>query len=199
LLLWFFFPPVFFVSILYLKIPEELKVSALIVLGSITVVITLMIFLQLKGVYGILNRLARIFPRSRKWFLEKEEILRQFDRNMHTPFKHSRLKTGSRLFSAFCFALAGGCWKVYVIFRALNLSTSPAKVLFISVFVVIVNTAFFLIPGQLGAAEGANLLAATAVGYPATVGLSLGLVRRARKVVYALATVVLILIGRQKI
>jgi len=117
---------------------------------------------------------------------------------MHTPFKHSRLKLAAAFFLHFASRWLG-VLEVYVIFRALNLSTSPAKVLFISVFVVIVNTAFFLIPGQLGAAEGANLLAATAVGYPATVGLSLGLVRRARKVVYALATVVLILIGRQKI
>ncbi len=187
-----------FVSILYLKIPERFKISALIVLASITVVITIMVILQLRGVSGILQKLARIFPRGRQWLLEKEEILRQFDLNMRTLFRHSRLK----LAVAFILHFASrwlGVLEVYVIVRALGWPAPLVKILFMSVFVVIVNTAFFLIPGQWGAAEGASLLAATTVGYPAAVGLSLGLVRRARKVVYALITVILMLTGRQKL
>ncbi|MGB9906968.1 MAG: lysylphosphatidylglycerol synthase domain-containing protein [Candidatus Saccharicenans sp.] len=187
-----------FISLLFLKIPEKYKISALTVLGSITVVIAVMIILQLKGVYGILNKLARIFPRSRQWFLEKEEILRQFDRNMRTLFRHSKLK----LTTAFLMHFASrwlGVLEVYVIVRALGWSAPLVKMLFMSVFVVIANTAFFLIPGQWGAAEGASLLAATTVGYPAAIGLSIGLVRRARKVIYALVTVILMLGSRQKL
>ncbi|MGQ9800756.1 MAG: lysylphosphatidylglycerol synthase transmembrane domain-containing protein [Candidatus Saccharicenans sp.] len=187
-----------FISILYLKIPEKYETSALTVLISITIVIAVMIIFQLKGVYGILHRLARIFPRSRQWFLEKEEILRQFDRNMRTLFRHSRLK----LVAAFLMHFASrwlGVLEVYVIVRALGWPAPPIKMLFMSVFVVIANTAFFLIPGQWGAAEGASLLAATTVGYPAAIGLSIGLVRRVRKVVYALITVILMQTGRQKL
>lgn len=187
-----------FISVAYLKIPEKYKTEALIVLAFITVVITVMIILQLKGLYGILHWLARVFPRGRQWLLEKEEILRQFDRNMRTLFRLSRLK----LATAFLLHLAArwlGVLEVYVIVRALGWPAPLVKTLFISVFVVIVNTAFFLIPGQWGAAEGASLLAATTVGYPAAVGLSLGLVRRARKVVYALVTVVLMITGKQKL
>lgn len=186
-----------FITVLYLKIPEKYKTSALMVLASITVIIVMMIILQLKGVYGILNRLARIFPRSRQWLLEKEEILRQFDCNMRTLFRHSRLK----LAAAFLMHFASrwlGVLEVYVIVRALGWSAPLIKTLFMSVFVVISNTAFFLIPGQWGAAEGASLLAATTVGYPAAIGLSIGLVRRARKVVYALVTIILMQTGRQK-
>ncbi|MCX8159838.1 MAG: flippase-like domain-containing protein [Candidatus Saccharicenans sp.] len=187
-----------FISVAYLKIPEKYKTSALIVLGSITVLLTVMIILQLKGIHGILRWLARVFPRSRQWFLEKEEILRQFDRNMRTLFRHSRLK----LAISFLLHLASrwlGVLEVYVIVRALNWPAPLTRVLFMSVFVVIVNTALFLIPGQWGAAEGASLLAATTVGYPPAVGLSLGLVRRARKVVFALLTIILMLTGKQKL
>ncbi len=187
-----------FISIAHLKIPEKYKTSALIVLVSITVVIIVMIILQLKGIYGILNRLARIFPRGRQWFLEKEEVLRQFDLNMRTLFGHSRLK----LAAAFVMHFAArwlGVLEVYVLVKALGWPAPANKVIYMSVFVVIVNTAFFLIPGQWGAAEGASLLAATTVGYPAAVGLSIGLVRRARKLVYALITVVLTLSGKQKL
>ncbi len=186
-----------FISVIYLKIPEKYKISGLMVLASITVVIAVMIILQLKGVHGILHRLARIFPRGRQWFLEKEEILRQFDRNMRTLFRHSRLKLAAAFFLHFASRWLG-VLEVYVILRALNWPAPLVKVLFMSVFVVIINTAFFLIPGQWGAAEGASLLAATTVGYPAAVGLSLGLVRRARKVVFALITVIMMLAGKQK-
>lgn len=187
-----------FISIFCLKIPEKYKTISLTILVSITIIIAVMIILQLKGVYGILHRLARIFPSSRQWFLEKEEILRQFDRNMRTLFRHSKLK----LAAAFLLHFASrwlGVLEVYVIIRALGWSAPLIKMLFMSVFVVIANTAFFLIPGQWGAAEGASLLAATTVGYPAAIGLSLGLVRRARKVVYALVTVILMLASRQKL
>ncbi len=186
------------ISIPHLKIPEKLKTTALIVLVSITVVIAVMIIMQLKGIHGILNKLARIFPRSRQWFLEKEEILKQFDRNMRTLFRHSRLK----LVAALVLHLTSrwlGVFEVYIIITALGWSANLVKVLFISVFVVIANTAFFLIPGQWGASEGASLLAASTVGYPTALGLGLGLIRRTRKVVFALVTVILLAVRKQRL
>jgi hypothetical protein len=186
-----------FLSLIYLKIPEKLKISSLIALSSITILLSLMVILQLKGIYRILNKLASILPWGRRWIIEKEETLRQFDENMRLLFHHSKLGLILACFLHFVSRCLGAL-EIYVIIRAMGWPANIVKVIFISVFTVIINTAFFIIPGQWGAAEGGSLLAAATVGYPATIGLSLGLVRRARKIFFALITVILMVISKQK-
>ncbi|MDD8019964.1 MAG: flippase-like domain-containing protein [Acidobacteriota bacterium] len=184
-------------SLIYLKIPQKLEVSSLVALGIITIVLVIMVILQLKGVYPIVERLAGISHHLRRWFEQKEASLKDFDRNMRLMFSHS--KTGLLLvfllhFTARCL----GALEIYVIIRAMGWPASLVKVVFISVFTVIINTAFFVIPGQWGAAEGGSLLAAATVGYPVTIGLSVGLIRRLRKIFFAVLTVILTAAGKHK-
>lgn len=49
-----------------------------------------------------------------------------------------------------------------------------------------INTAFFFVPGQVGAQEGVYALIAAALGLPGALGLTLALTRRLRNVVVAL-------------
>jgi uncharacterized membrane protein YbhN (UPF0104 family) len=187
-----------FLSIIYLKIPERLKISALVVLATTAVGITILVILQFKGVFNILRKLAKVFPKGRKWFREEEEVLRQFDSNMRLLFSHSKFKTLTAWLLHVISRLLGAL-EIYVILKVMGIPVSIIKVIFISVFVVIVNTAFFIIPGQWGTAEGANMLAAATVGYPVSAGLSVGVVRRARKIFFAAITVILLLIRKEKI
>lgn len=186
-----------FLSLIYLKIPQKLKISSLVALLVIFIALVVMVILQFKGVYSIIGRVAGISRRSRRWFEEKESSLRDFDRNMRLMFSHS--KTGLLIafllhFTARCL----GALEIYIIIRAMGWPASLVKVVFISVFTVIINTAFFIIPGQWGAAEGGSLLAAATVGYPATIGLSVGLIRRIRKIIFAVLTVILTAAGKHK-
>ena len=48
-----------------------------------------------------------------------------------------------------------------------------------------VNTVFFLMPGQWGVAEGSHLFILQSMGYPPLVGLSLGIIKRMRKLAFA--------------
>jgi len=168
-----------------------------VALGAITLVLVIMIILQFKGVHSIIGRLAGISRRSRRWFEQKEASLKDFDRNMRLMFSHS--KTG--LLVAFLLHFAARCLgalEIYIIIRAMGWPASLVKVVFISVFTVIINTAFFIIPGQWGAAEGGSLLAAATVGYPPNIGLSVGLMRRVRKIIFAVLTVILTSAGKKK-
>ncbi|MBC7361363.1 MAG: flippase-like domain-containing protein [Candidatus Aminicenantes bacterium] len=187
-----------FISLLYLKVPESLKIPSLVVLFTTGVGTIILVFLQFKGVYKILEKLAALFPKAKKWLLEKEKLLRQFDVNMRLLFSHSWIKLMGALTLHIISRLLGAM-EIFVIIKALGLPATLVKVIFISVFVVIMNTAFFLIPGQWGAAEGANLLAAVTVGYPASVGLSIGIVRRARKIFFAALTVLLLFLRKEKL
>ncbi|HEK84952.1 MAG TPA: hypothetical protein ENO29_01155 [Candidatus Aminicenantes bacterium] len=187
-----------FLSLLFLKVPASLKIPSLIVLSASTIFTFILIFLQFKGVHKILSKIASIIPRAKNWLREKEELLHQFDSNMRLLFHHSRLKLVAALGLHLISRLLGAM-EIWVIIRAIGLPANLIKVIYISIFVIIMNTAFFLIPGQWGAAEGANLLAAITVGYPASVGITIGIVRRARKIFFAALTILLILVTKEKI
>ncbi|MGB9893134.1 MAG: lysylphosphatidylglycerol synthase domain-containing protein [Candidatus Saccharicenans sp.] len=186
------------ISLIYLKIPESMKISSIVVLSVTSLGVAVLFFVQFKGIYKFLQKLSSFIPRTRKWFTEKEEKIRTLDANMRMLFNHSPLKLIAALTLHLISRLLGAL-EVLVIIMALGLPVDLIKVLFISAFVVVINTAFFIIPGQWGAAEGANLLAAVTVGYPAAAGLSIGLVRRARKLFFAALTILIVLLGKEKI
>lgn len=186
------------ISLIYLKIPEGMKISSLVVLSVTIVGVVALFALQFRGTHKVFAKLSHLSPRLERWFLEKEDMIKALDANMRLLFKHSPAKLILAL-TLHVMARLLGALEVLVIIKALGLPVDLIKVLFISAFVVVINTAFFIIPGQWGAAEGANLLAAMTVGYPAAAGLSIGLVRRARKLCFAALTLLIVLIGRVKI
>jgi uncharacterized membrane protein YbhN (UPF0104 family) len=76
-----------------------------------------------------------------------------------------------------------GAAEVYVIVRVLNAGVSALQSLFLSTGVTIINTAFFVVPGQFGVMETAHVLVLQSLGFPAALGLSIGVIRRIRKLV----------------
>ncbi|MCK4837070.1 MAG: flippase-like domain-containing protein, partial [Candidatus Aminicenantes bacterium] len=78
-----------------------------------------------------------------------------------------------------------GAVEALVILRILGISVSFIEALFIMAMVAGINTIFFLIPGQWGIAEGAHLFILQAMGFPPEIGLSLGIIKRIRKLIFA--------------
>jgi len=60
----------------------------------------------------------------------------------------------------------------------------PVQAVFIYSVIVVINTIFFILPGQWGVTESASMLLLQALGGPAAIGLSLGVIRRIRKLVF---------------
>lgn len=76
--------------------------------------------------------------------------------------------------------------EVLLLFRSLGLHGHRADPLIVEGGVKFINTVFVFIPGQFGAAEGANALIVGGLGYPAAVGVTLSLMRRLRAYVIAM-------------
>jgi hypothetical protein len=70
--------------------------------------------------------------------------------------------------------------EVILLFRALGFHGHRIDPVIVEGGVKFVNSAFIFIPGQFGAAEGANALIVGALGYPAVLGVTLSLMRRVR-------------------
>jgi inositol phosphorylceramide synthase catalytic subunit len=73
--------------------------------------------------------------------------------------------------------------EVYVLFHAVGAKVSVADATLVSAVLVIVSLTVFFVPGQLGASEAATAAASSLLGYPAALGLSAALLRRARQLV----------------
>jgi hypothetical protein len=78
-------------------------------------------------------------------------------------------------------------FELYLILRALELGAGIWTAALIEGAAKFIGLAFFFIPGQLGASEGAHTIIFEAVGLPAVAGFTIPFVRRIRSVVVAAA------------
>jgi hypothetical protein len=93
-----------------------------------------------------------------------------------------------RLFEALAAQCTGHTMfvlEIVLLFRALGYGTRLGDAWVVEGGVKFINAAFVFVPGQFGAAEGANALVLGALGYPAALGVTLALMRRLRAYIVA--------------
>ena len=142
--------------------------------------IALFIVLQLKGALWAVDKVARVFPRVRRLVAGRERHIRDLDENICTVYKHldGRIAAATGLhFASRCL----GAVEVFLIMAVLGAPLTAVQSLFLSAGVTIINTAFFIVPGQFGVQESAHMLVLQLLGASAALGLSLGVIRRVRK------------------
>jgi len=172
----------FLLSLLLLRLPAWMNAAAAIALGLTVAGIAVFVVLQLKGSLWILGRAAKVFPRLRGFIRRREDHLRDLDRNLRVVY----VSLGPRTAAAAALHYASrllGVVEVCVILRVLGAHASALQALFISTGVTIINTAFFVVPGQFGVMESAHVLVLQSLGFGAALGLSLGIIRRIRKLI----------------
>ncbi len=185
----------FLLTLVLLRLPRWMNTAAAICLAATVAGIALFIVLQMKGFLGPLNRIAKVFPRVRRFIDKREGSIRALDDNLRIVYRCLSPRTAAAVALHYAARLVGVA-EVYVILRVLGAHASAVQALFTSIGVTIINTAFFIVPGQFGVAESAHALVLQSLGFPAALGLSLGVIRRIRKM--ATATVGLVLYAVQR-
>ena len=170
-------------GLLSLRLPVTLIVPAVISLAITSVGIVLLVLIQKRGVARSLLTLSLVHPAARRWVLARESKLLTMDESLgllYTRSNHRALLPVVVHVLARCVAV----FEVLVIMAVLGAPVSYVQSLFIATIVTSANTAFFLFPGQWGVTESVYVLVVQSMGYPAAVGLSLGLIRRIRKLMF---------------
>lgn len=170
----------FLLGLTVVRLPAWMEIVAAICLAGTVAGIALFIVLQLKGALWTIDRVARIFPRVRRLAAGREHHIRELDDNIGTVYKHLDFRTVAAT-ALHYIARALGAVEVYTIMKVLGAPLSAVQALFASAGVTIINTAFFIVPGQFGVQESAHILVVRILGFPAALGLSLGVIRRIRK------------------
>jgi hypothetical protein len=140
--------------------------------------------LQLKGMHPFLAAIGRFLPPLRRLIEEKERQIRGLGVHLVRLYRVPR----SRTLAAWGFhflARLTGVLETILIMQVLGHPVGFSRALFITAMVAGINTVFFLMPGQWGVAEGSHLFILSCVGYTPVVGLSMGIIKRVRKLAFA--------------
>ncbi len=164
--------------------PKSLILPAILFLVTISIGIFLFIGFQLRGIYKILLRCFSFIPPISRFLLSKEAQIQNLEQLLKNLYRATWQRTSLVLGLHFAARIIGAV-EALVILHLLDIPVSFIEALFIMAMVVGINTIFFLIPGQWGIAEGAYVFILQAMGFPPEIGLSLGIIKRIRKLLFA--------------
>lgn len=185
-------------GLLSLRLPVGLIVPAVVSLAVTSVGIGLLVVVQKGGMTKGLLRLSAPLPAARRWVLKREIKFLAMDESLGPLYTRSNHRALLPL-AAHVAARCVGVVEIMVILAVLDAPMSFVQALFVATMVTSANTAFFLFPGQWGVAESAHVLVLQSMGYPPAVGLSLGLIRRIRKLMFVSVALVLLEVRKRSL
>lgn len=189
------------VAFFTLKLDGAMKTAALVTLVGLSVVlIALIAAQQVKGV----TKLANLFVKmgiGRKWLTarlhkiaEIEETMRDFYRKRPADFAGATLchllgRAGGTLEIWIVLYFLGafseyGAWQQSDAITSMTIGHQLLVSLLIAVYVIVLNTAFFMFPSQIGVAEGGTAVLFRLLGFDPALGVALQLVRRIKSLFY---------------
>ena len=164
-----------FLSLIYIPMEKNIY-TLLLIAGCLSAVIGLVVSWL---------TLSSAPDKFGKFILKKINLLKEY--------KEEPLATPAFLWASFwqMIGRALNMVEIYLIFIVMGFAPHFSEVFFVSCFLSISGAIFFMIPQNLGASEASVSTAFVILGYTATLGLSYGLIRRARVIFWALLGVAL--------
>jgi 1L-myo-inositol 1-phosphate cytidylyltransferase len=186
----------FLLSLIFVELPRWMDIVAAVCLAGAGLGMAAFIIFQRKGALWALRRLAKFIPAVGRFADKREENIRNLDRNLRLAYGRPDLKTVLAAVLHFLARVLGAA-EVFVIMRVLRTPVNFIQSFFITAGVSIINTAFFVVPGSLGVMESAQVFILKSLGFSATLGLSIGVIRRIRKLVTIAVGLALFTLGRR--
>ena len=109
----------------------------------------------------------------------------RIDENISSFYRQNKLQFALVLAFHACGWLLGAC-ETWVILRGLGEGVDFEIAFLITSLTVIINSLFFFMPSNIGVLEGGQVFLFLTLGLNPTVGLSLGIVKRMRKILWIL-------------
>jgi len=120
---------------------------------------------------------------ARTFYEDKKTVLEHVDQQIQDLYTQRRPQFFVALFWEF-FARVVGCAELYFIGVALGLDMSVIQAFIVSSGSSLFANLIFFLPMQLGTREGGLAMAVTSIGFPASVGIFMGLATRIREIIW---------------
>lgn len=167
----------------YHLLTPEMAWGTLIVFALLTTGIALFFWRQKKGLFAwIFKGLAKLGI-ARSFF----ERISQKAENLDAQISGFYDSGNRRFLLSLFFNLlgwAGGAVEAYFFLKLLGISASLPMVWAIETISILANNLFFFVPGRLGGGDTGKVLAFRSMGMTSALGLTFGLLRRAREIFF---------------
>ncbi len=172
-------------AFIYGQVPKPFIMPGILCVAITLLGIAFLIAIQFVGTNRVLLTITRLFPSWNRSIKSRRQSLRELDANL----RYLYTKAGGRLCSAGLLHLLSrimGACEVWLILMVLDIPLGIVDAIFISAMVTVANTIFFLLPGQWGVSEGAHAVLLQSLGFHPGLGLSIGIIRRLRRLVFVI-------------
>ena len=167
----------------YHLMTPEMAWGSLLVFIVMTIAISLFFWRQKKGLFGWIFRGLGKVGIARDFFERTAKKADRLDEQISGFYDTGGTRFGVSLVFNF-IGWTGGAVEGYFLLRMLGVDASFPTVLAIEAISILANNLFFFIPGRLGGSDGGKVLAFLSMGMSSAMGLSFGLLRRAREIFY---------------
>ena len=166
----------------FYDMPAYWDLGAAIIIFGMCAACILFLWIQSKGLFLPLGKfLTRLG--LEKWVGNKLDAAHIVDEGVRQFYRHHR--KGFALSVMFNFlAWFGGVLEILIFMRLLGLPVSFPAALTIETFSLFVNNISFFVPARIGVGEGSRVLLFVALGYSKAAGLTYGIIRRIRELVW---------------
>ncbi len=169
------------ITILFFPIPRALLIPAVICLFVLLVAIALLIVFQVKGFYRTAMKFFGWIKGVRHFLENKKEVIGILDENMRRLYLNGHVNIPLSIGLHFVARLIG-VLEVVIVLRVLGQPVDFLGAWFISAAVTIANTILFVVPGHWGVQEGMYVLVLKTMYFSGSMGLSLAIIRRIRRI-----------------
>ena len=166
-------------------IPANLRPAVWGVMGLSLVIVCFFALIMENGVFVFLSSLMRRFHIGIPYLLERERQVAALDVGLRDFMLRRRADLAlSTLYFACGWAVSAA--EIFVALRLMNVGFHWQQALALHALAVFIDGVVFFVPAKAGTQEGGKVLAFTAVGLRGSSGLTFGLLRRAREILWAL-------------
>ena len=172
-----------FFLLLKLNVSGSRLVSSIAIILLGIPIIMLIVFIQKQGLFAILLRLLQIFRIKIRYIAEREERLRELDKNIYLFYSHNKKKA---LYSFIYYFLGwvSGMIEIFLILYLLGIPADMVSACIIESLSTAAKGVTSFIPGSIGGQEGGIIAIFMSLKLSAGVALTFGILRRLRELIW---------------
>lgn len=180
----------------FFSLPLSWNIGAGIVAGGMAIFCILLYYLQKRGIYQPAGQWLEKVGLG-KWILAKLESAHLIDSEILTFYQNHSSKFFLSVFYNF-LAWFGGVIEIVFFMMISGLPVSFAAAMTIETFSLFINNVIFFVPARLGVGEGGRVLLFLTLGYSPADGMSYGIIRRIRELVWVAFGILILLLRKKK-
>ncbi len=176
---------------LFLPLGRNIKLTLILTTTIFAGLIALFVTVQKRGFFTFIMSLIKRFKKESElmnaWHTSSQEI----DQELQLFYASKDKRWPFSLFLHFLSWVLGGV-EMFVIMRFLGVEATLMNAMILESLLQLIRTSSFFIPGHIGVQEGALALVMHSLGFDASIGVAISLIKRFRQIVFVGAGLVTI-------